>query len=129
MKHLLHFATICLFAMITLTVDAEPYVETSGSATGERRTEHLFTVPPDTELRITLSCTSNAARQGVYRIYFFAKRSAYAWRQLREMSLQFTETQAEVSDTFTLPPGEYKITISARYMDYKFKLEDNVPEE
>jgi len=118
--------TLILLALfVAFPASAEELIEESGSTKRERRVERFFDVGPDTELTLTLSCTSNAARQGLYRIYFYKRSPSGRWSQINELRLQFTANQQEVSDSFRLPAGDYRVIITTRYMDYLFRLEDD----
>jgi len=118
--------TLILLALfVAFPASAEELIEESGSTKRERRVERFFDVGPDTELALTLGCTSNAAGQGLYRIYFYKRAPSGRWSQINELRLQFTANQQEVSDSFRLPAGDYRVIITTRYMDYLFRLEDD----
>ncbi|MEM9414026.1 MAG: hypothetical protein AAGA29_00935 [Planctomycetota bacterium] len=119
------FTLSLIVSLFVFPVSAEELIEESGSTSRERRVERFFEVGPDTELTLTLSCESNAARQGLYRIYFYKRSPSGRWSQINELRLQFTTNQAEVSDSFRLPAGDYRVVITTRYMDYLFRLEDD----
>lgn len=112
-------------ALIAFPASAEELVEESGSASRERRMERFIDLGERTELTLTLSCSSNAARQGLYRVYFYERSPSGRWSQINELRIQFTADQEETSGTFYLPRGDYKIVITARFMDYSFLLEDD----
>lgn len=119
---------IGLFLVLALPALAEEHVKASGSADYERRMDYYFELDQEKDLKLTLSCIENGSRQGNFRVYFYERSPRGGWRQLDEFRLLFRDTQQEITGNISLPAGDYKITLTARWMDYSFLLED-APEE
>jgi hypothetical protein len=118
-------ALIALVALLLpLPSLAEVHVRDSGSASHEVRNDHVFRLAEGGEVEVTLSCSRNARGAGHLRVYFYERSPQGGWRQIRELRMAFRDNQPEITGKFTLPAGEYAVTVSARRMDYSFVLAD-----
>lgn len=123
----------CVCAVVAMLVvvfaagqaQAVTHVNESGSADREQRMDRSFRVGGQTELKLTIGCQSNSNGRGHLRVYFYQRSPQGGWDQITDLRILLTANQDRTSDTFTLPPGQYMMTISARRMDYLVLLEDN----
>jgi hypothetical protein len=118
-------ALIALVALLLAAPSmAATHVRASGSASSEEREDYNFRLAQNTEVEVTVSCSRNARGAGHLRVYFYERSPQGGWRQIRELRMAFRDNQPEITGKFTLPAGEYAVTVSARRMDYSFVLAD-----
>lgn len=120
---LLVFMFACLVGVPAL---GKTHAEFNGRALQEKRMDKVFNLNGDgnQKLKVTLSCSETGSGSGRMRVYFHQRSPQGGWDQIDHLRVMIQGDQAEKSDTFVLPPGEYKVTVTASKLKYSFKLED-----
>ncbi|MGB1123693.1 MAG: hypothetical protein ACPG4Q_00685 [Phycisphaeraceae bacterium] len=114
---------ICLLAC---TIEAKTHAQYSGDVYHQVRHNKDFKVTGQgkQKLRVTMACHSNKAGSGSMRVYFYKRSIQGGWNQMTDLRIHINGSIKETSDTFHLPPGDYKLQIKVRRVEYSFKLED-----